>query len=537
MSNHAIDQVQINKTAAIAEQQVAIDAIVNGEGDVAVVAAAGSGKSRVVTTAVLALLKDKGVKAEDILLVTFSRKGADVLRKRLEDGDVPERTAKRISTTFASISVARCREQGKPYEYSREWQSPSGKKEVKLCTSFRNDEDVIWKQALRGEVVDLSALPDPSMDEDDDTSSDPGKKDENMKAIETAGRMLYANGIDPESEEAEAWLVAHNYDPRVRTWYTRFHALLKQKGYWTFNQAMLDWSKNLGRPFKYVIVDEAQDNNRLQFQIVRGLAQGGRLIMVGDPRQTIHVWRGSAPELFYEFINAPTTTKVDMRYNWRSYSGIVELGNRIVAGRTWSPAPAQAIHVNDGECITLRAEDLVADVCKLTPLLTGKQQVAILSRNWKDLRDIEAKLIASKVSFEIKNRTWMFWHRDKLNPRGRPWRDHLEYVRRSLSSRTDDPVFQLSYLAENYQSYEEFEEATKSYFYTGDVRYRPHPKVYLGSAHSTKGEEYLAVMLKTSSEWPAPDDDECRLFYVACTRAEAALFIYGGNKDARDWVG
>lgn len=537
MSNHAIDQVQINKTAAIAEQQVAIDAIVNGEGDVAIVAAAGSGKSRVVTTAVLKLLQ-KGVNPDDILLVTFSRKGADVLRKRLEDGDVREKTAKRISRTFASISVERCKEhQRRPYEYTREWNSPSGKKEVKLCMNFRNDEDKYWKQALRGETVNLAALPEPGEDGDDDTFSASDKKDESMKAIETAGRMLYANGIDPESDAAEDWLIAHGYDPRVRTWYGRFHALIKHQGYWTFNQAMLDWSRDLGRKFKYVIVDEAQDNNRLQFSIARGLAEGGRLIMVGDPRQTIHVWRGSAPELFYEFINAPTTTKVDMRYNWRSVPGVVELGNRIVAGRAWSPAPALAIHAGSEQVIAMRTDDLVQDACKLIPLLTGKQQIAILSRNWRDLRDIEAKLIASKVSFEMKNRTWAPWHRNDLNPHGRAWRDHLEGIRRRLSSRTDDPLFQLTYLAENYTSYEEFEEATRTYFWTGDVKFRPHPKVYLGSAHSTKGEEYLAVLLKTSGEWPTQDDDECRLFYVACTRAESLLCVYGGNKDARDWVG
>ena len=287
-------------------------------------------------------------------------------------------------------------------------------------------------------------------------------------------------------------------------------------------------------------MDEAQDNNRLQFQIVRGLAQGGRLIMVGDPRQTIHVWRGSAPELFYEFINAPTTTKVDMRYNWRSVPGVVELGNRIVAGRAWSPAPALAIHTGAQQVISMSTSDIVKDAHWMVQNLAAQRstdQIAILSRNWRDLRDIEAKLISSKVDFEMKNKTWNNWHLKSLNPNGRDWRDHLEGIRRRLSSRPDDLLFQLTYLAESYASYDEFAACTRTYFYTGEAKYRPRPWVYLGSAHSTKGEEYRAVLIKTSAEWPAQDDDECRLFYVACTRAESALLVYGGNKDARDWVG
>jgi DNA helicase-2/ATP-dependent DNA helicase PcrA len=112
-------------------------------------------------------------------------------------------------------------------------------------------------------------------------------------------------------------------------------------GAWCFDDVMLAWDKSLGAKgpgmFKVVLVDESQDNNKIQGSIVKKLAgTEGKIVLVGDLRQTIHEWRGAYPRLFKSADKALKAETRELRYNYRSAPAIVDLCNRYAEGRTWS---------------------------------------------------------------------------------------------------------------------------------------------------------------------------------------------------------
>ncbi len=85
--------------------------------------------------------------------------------------------------------------------------------------------------------------------------------------------------------------------------------------------------------FRYILVDEAQDCNRIQYEIVRTICQESRnLMMVGDDDQSIYGFRGSSPEYMLRFAeDFPDTTRVDLSVNFRSRPCIVEASRHLIS--------------------------------------------------------------------------------------------------------------------------------------------------------------------------------------------------------------
>jgi DNA helicase-2/ATP-dependent DNA helicase PcrA len=109
---------------------------------------------------------------------------------------------------------------------------------------------------------------------------------------------------------------------------------------WDFADVLESWLKALRqRPegwFKVVIVDEAQDNTRVRLEIARALAgTNGKIVLVGDLRQTIYVWAGAYPDLFRNADTELNAQTMCLGYNYRSTPDIVELSNRYAREKDW----------------------------------------------------------------------------------------------------------------------------------------------------------------------------------------------------------
>lgn len=109
---------------------------------------------------------------------------------------------------------------------------------------------------------------------------------------------------------------------------------------WDFADVLESWLDALRqRPegwFKVVIVDEAQDNTRIRLEIARALAgTKGKIVLVGDLRQTIYVWAGAYPDLFRNADTVLDAKTMCLGYNYRSTPDIVDLSNRYAREKTW----------------------------------------------------------------------------------------------------------------------------------------------------------------------------------------------------------
>jgi len=158
-----------------------------------------------------------------------------------------------------------------------------------------------------------------------------------------------------------------------------------------------------------VVVDEAQDNSALQIELAELLAGKGKVMLVGDVRQSIYGWRGAAPTLFLDADKRIGASTLYLPNNYRSGRSIVELGNRIAAGKEWSLGPpAKASRDSEGT-ITVTGYGDIGDVAEgVAREIAGKVKdgtrpdaFAILCRTRAEQASYEASLLAAQVPVAI----------------------------------------------------------------------------------------------------------------------------------------
>lgn len=93
-----------------------------------------------------------------------------------------------------------------------------------------------------------------------------------------------------------------------------------------------DYAEMIAESYKYIMVDECQDMNRVQYEILQILEKSHHnLFLVGDQDQTVYEWRGSDPRLMKEFIDTYNPVVLPLLNNYRCDGYGVEVGNRVIA--------------------------------------------------------------------------------------------------------------------------------------------------------------------------------------------------------------
>ena len=282
-----------------------IKPVMQTEGAVLVLAGAGSGKTRVLTSRIAYIVEEKGVPADAVLAITFTNKAANEMKERLS----------RI------------------VDVSRAWVCTIHSMCVRILRMYAESAGVqqnfsIYSETERNNIIKKSFQ---ECDFDDE------KLLKSVKYHIGNAKML---GFDPERYAEE--MAGDRDADEVTKVYTRYQKHLKENNALDFDD-LLNETRNLlkrddeareylGGRFRYILVDEFQDTNAVQYEIIRLLASvHGNLFAVGDDDQSIYGWRGAKIENILHFEKDFKNAKVyKLERNYRSTKNVLKLANTVI---------------------------------------------------------------------------------------------------------------------------------------------------------------------------------------------------------------
>ena len=277
------------------------------EGAVLVIAGAGSGKTRVLTSRIAHLIQDKGVSPYNILAITFTNKAANEMKERLEKmvGDIDQMWV----CTIHSLCVRILRTDADKIGYNKDFSiySETDKDKVlkRIITGLALENDKYLKNSKNY----ISAI------KNKDMSIEEFKKEYHfIRDLNDYVRII--EGYEAELKRSNAF----DFDDLL----IKTYRLLAE------NQSVL---LNFSKRFFYVHVDEFQDTNNVQYNIVKLLSYYHKnLFVVGDDDQSIYGWRGAEVKNILDFDKDFQDAKVyKLQRNYRSTKKILELANAVIA--------------------------------------------------------------------------------------------------------------------------------------------------------------------------------------------------------------
>jgi DNA helicase-2/ATP-dependent DNA helicase PcrA len=287
------------------------EAVLHFEGPMLVLAGAGSGKTRVLTTRIAHLVEHHGVDPKHILAVTFTNKAA---------GEMRERIGRLLGAEPAGM-----------------W-----------CGTFHS----VGARLLRSTAHLVGRTPSFTIYDEDDAVGVVKRIMERLRisAKDHAPRAI----LDSISDAKNALVTATEYeslamDPRSRAVapvYAELEGTLRQANAVTFDDLLvlpvriLEQHANLRERyrdrFRFVLVDEYQDTNRAQYRFIKLLGgEHGNVMVVGDDDQSIYGWRGADIRNILDFEkDFPAAKVVRLEENYRSTPQILELANVAISANT-----------------------------------------------------------------------------------------------------------------------------------------------------------------------------------------------------------
>ena len=285
------------------------EAVTAGDGPLLVLAGAGSGKTRVITSRIVWLLGTHDLHPRHVLAMTFTNKAAGEMARRVESLLAQVGTRAPLITTFHAACVRILRRHGQA---------------IGLAPHFTiYDEDdrlALVKQCMKeGELADRSFTPSAASHRISALKN---------QMLTVADALRDARG----PWEQKLALVYSRYEKRLaETGGVDFDDLLLRTVQLLSSSAeSLAWYRGLWR---HVLVDEYQDTNRAQYRILRLLTSEHRNIcVVGDPDQSIYRWRGAELRNILDFErDYPGTKVVRLEQNYRSTRRILSLASGVIA--------------------------------------------------------------------------------------------------------------------------------------------------------------------------------------------------------------
>jgi DNA helicase-2/ATP-dependent DNA helicase PcrA len=288
------------------------EAVTHFEGPLLILAGAGSGKTRVVTTRIAWLLNDKGVDPRSILAVTFTNRAAGEMKERLAKVLGREKVEPMFVSTFHSFCVRFLRVEAEKLGYRRDFSIFDDDDQLRLVKECMHELQIDEKLVKARQVL--------------------------WHIGQAKNRMLSPREHEEQAEGENAVLGA------------RVHGLYQKK--LKSNQAMdfddlinhtvelltadvatlRKWQERL----RFFLVDEYQDINPAQYRLIRLLSAGTRnLCVVGDDDQSIYRFRGADIRNILDFEkDFPDAKVVKLEQNYRSTQRILEAAWAVVSKNT-----------------------------------------------------------------------------------------------------------------------------------------------------------------------------------------------------------
>jgi len=369
------------------EQQY--DAVISTEGPHLVIAGAGSGKTRVLVYRT-AYLVDQGVDPRQILLLTFTRRAAHEMLERAA-GILDERCRDVAGGTFHSFANLVLRRYADTIDLSRHF-------------TILDDSDAA---ALIGRLRSAKGL-------DKAEKKFPRKKtvyDIISKSVNKCTDV--SEIICEEMPQFATWIETIE---QIKEQYT---AQKRQMGVLDFDDLLIslcnllqtrnDVRQELSQWYRYIMVDEYQDTNRIQARIVRLLADGHDNVMaVGDDSQSIYSFRGALFRNIIDFPRVfPGARLIKLEENYRSSQPILDLTNEVVScaqekfdktlftRQAGSRRPVYRDVVNENA----QSKYIVSKILELQNRGVLLEDIAVLFRSGWHSNDLEIELSGRGISF------------------------------------------------------------------------------------------------------------------------------------------
>ena len=289
------------------------EAVTHINGPLMIVAGAGSGKTRVLTTR-LAHLLSNGVDAFNILALTFTNKAAKEMKERVEH-ILGNREARNLyigtfHSVFARILRGEADKLGYPNHFTI-YDTDDAKSVIKQVVQELNLDDKHYKpnQVLNRISAAKNALVGP-----DEYRNDYHIQQEDTRANRPAIAQIYSAYVKKCFKNG-----AMDFDDLL----FKFYELLRN-----FPECLSKYQ----RKFKYILIDEYQDTNPAQYEVIKLLgAMNENVCVVGDDAQSIYSFRGATIQNILQFqTDYPDAKVVKLEQNYRSTSNILHAANEII---------------------------------------------------------------------------------------------------------------------------------------------------------------------------------------------------------------
>ncbi|MBB5359290.1 DNA helicase-2/ATP-dependent DNA helicase PcrA [Rhodanobacter sp. ANJX3] len=393
------------------------EAVCAPPGHYLVLAGAGSGKTRVLTHRIGWLTQVERVPPWAILAVTFTNKAAGEMRARL-DALIPGSTQGLTVGTFHGIAHRLLR---------RHWREAGLTETFQILDS--DDQLRLVKRVVAGLGLDDARFPPRQASWQINNWKDEGKRPESIE-----------HGNHPVTRTFVQIYQAYEDACRRAGLVDFAELLLRAHELWLKNPAVLE---HYQQRWRYLLIDEFQDTNTLQYAWIRVLAGAtGQVFVVGDDDQAIYGWRGAKVENVQQFLkDFPGARTIKLEQNYRSTSNILKAANSVIARNGGRLGKQLWTAGDDGERIALyaayneqdEARFVIERIREYVAEHGSAKDCAILYRSNAQSRNFEEQLIQRDIPYRVYGGQ-RFFERAEV-------KDALAYLRLT-ANRHDDAAFE-----------------------------------------------------------------------------------------------
>jgi DNA helicase-2/ATP-dependent DNA helicase PcrA len=390
------------------------EAVLQIKGPLLILAGAGSGKTRVITSRIAYLVGDGHARPEEVLAVTFTNKAAEEMRARVEHL-LGSDCGRMWVSTFHSLCARLLRREAPAIGLSRDF-----------VIYDSSDQLTVVKHALKDLHID----------------------DSFVQPRVALSRISHAKNRMEGPDVIAASGSWNQKDAQVAKVYEYYLKALTESNALDFDDLLLktlelvEQSERVrakyAEQFRFVMVDEYQDTNRPQYLLIRRLAEVHRnLCVVGDPDQSIYKWRGADLRNILDFEHDfPEATTVKLERNYRSTQIILDAASAVIGQNRnrkdkhlWTDRKGgdRIVYFRGGD--ELEEADFITRTARTALADDVEAMVAVLYRTNAQSRTIEDALMREGVAYKIVGGV-RFYERREI-------KDTLAYMRLVINPHDD----------------------------------------------------------------------------------------------------
>ena len=363
------------------------EAVFHTDGPLLILAGAGSGKTRVLTHRIAYLIEERGVNPWNILAITFTNKAAGEMRQRVDDL-VGFGSESIWVSTFHSACVRILRRFIDRLGYDN-----------RFTIYDTDDQKTLMKEVCRKADIDTKKFKERML----------------LSVISSAKNEM----ILPDEFELNAG--GDFAQQKIARAYREYEAQLKANNALDFDDLLVktvqlldtqpDVRENYQERFRYIMVDEYQDTNTVQFKLVSLLAGKYRnLCVVGDDDQSIYKFRGANIRNILDFEKEfPDARVIKLEQNYRSTGNILSAANHVIRNNKGRKEKTLWTANGEGDKIQLRqfdtaydeADYIAEDVKEEVREGASYKDHAVLYRTNAQSRLLEEKFVAMSIPYKI----------------------------------------------------------------------------------------------------------------------------------------